>query len=247
MKAVRFTAEMPPARCSAGRARAGFTLIELLVVLVIFSLVSIMGYGGLNSVLKARSAVEASLERTAQLQKLYQRLREDFQLVRPRPVRDGFGELRAAVIGVREPRVEFTRGGWRNPLLLPRPGLERVQYRLDGDKLLRESFRVLDQAQDSRPVSVTLLDGVEALRLRYLNANREWTDQWPPPDSTGAQAGPQAPPPLAVEFTIETRRSGELVYLFRLGLDSVPGGFTLAPPGAGGGKVDEGGEETPSP
>jgi general secretion pathway protein J len=60
----------------------GFTLIELLVVMVIFSLISLMAYGGLSSVMKTRVAVEASLDRTAQLQKTYQRLREDFQLVR---------------------------------------------------------------------------------------------------------------------------------------------------------------------
>lgn len=217
----------------------GFTLIELLVVLVIFSLVSVMAYGGLNTVLKARARIEESLARTAALQKTYQRLRDDFQQVRPRPVRDVYGQLRAAVIGIREPRIEITRAGWRNPLLQPRTGLERVSYRLDENKLIRESYRVLDQAQNSEPVSVTLLDGIEALRLRYLNASREWADEWPPPSSTGGQATPQSPPPLAVEITLETQNEGDLVYLFRLGLDALPAGFaggqvpggTVKPPG----------------
>jgi len=203
----------------------GFTLIELLAVLVIFSLISVMAYGGLSSVLKTRAQVEQSLERTAQLQKTYQRLRDDFQLLRRRTVRDGYGEQRAALIGSREPRVEFTRGGWRNPLLSPRPGLERVSYRLDKHRLLRESFRVLDQAQDSQPVGVMLLDQVKTLKLRYLNANRQWVEEWPPPTATGATADASAAPPRAVEVTLETEKEGELMFQFRLGLDPPSAGF----------------------
>lgn len=204
----------------------GFTLIELLVALVIFGLLSVMAYGGLSSVLQTRASVEESLERTARLQKVLLRLRDDFQMLRLRPVRDAYGAQRAALIGIREPRVEFTRGGWRNPLLAPRPGLERVIYRLDDKKLVRESYRVLDQAQDSEPVRAVLLEPVESLRLRYLNSSREWVEEWPPATLTGQAAGGNAPPPLAVEVTLKTQAEGELVYLFRLGLDPLPSGFT---------------------
>lgn len=208
-------------------APRGFTLIELLVVLVIFSLISVMAYGGLSSVLKTRAQVEQALARTAQLQKTYQRLREDLQLLRLRPIRDTYGTQRATLIGNREPRLEFTRGGWRNPLLSPRPGLERVSYRLDDKEktLLRESYRVLDQAQDSQPVSAVLLDEVKSLRLRYLNSSREWVEEWPPATATGAAANASAAPPLAVEITLETEKEGELTYLFRLGLEPLPAGF----------------------
>jgi general secretion pathway protein J len=92
---------------------------------------------------------------------------------------------------------------------------------------------VLDQAQNSEPVSTPLLDGVRALRLRYLDRNREWSDQWPPQDLTGAQPSASAAPPLAVELTLETERDGELVFLFRLGLDVLPTGFPASAPPSG--------------
>lgn len=211
------------------RAR-GFTLIEILVVLVIFSVISLLAYGSLTHIVRSRAAVDVSLNRTAQLQKAFRRLRDDFQLLRPRPVRDSYGTQRAALVGVREPRVEFTHAGWRNPLQSPRPDLERVSYSLKDKKLLRESFRVLDQAQDSQPVGVTLLDQVKELRLRYLNADREWVEEWPPLSATGATQGADAGPPRAVEITLETEAEGELTYLFNLGLDPQPQGFKPGQP-----------------
>lgn len=203
-------------------AFSGFTLLELIVVIAIFGVMSLMAYGGLNSVLKSRQRIEQSMERTAQLQRTYQRLRNDLQQVRDRPVRDNFGDIQPPLRGDRDTRVEFTRAGWRNPLLQPRAGLERVSYRLVDKQLRRESWRVLDQAQDSQLVSLPLLDQVDEMHLRYLGANREWSEIWPPLSNTGATQA-QAPAPLAVEITLDTRDWGELIYLFRLGIDPVGG------------------------
>lgn len=202
----------------------GFTLLELIVVIAIFGVFSLMAYGGLNSVLKTRQQVEQSLERTAQFQKAYQRLRNDFQQVRNRTARDGFGDTQPPLRGGRDGRIEFTRGGWRNPLQLPRPGLERVSYRLAEKKLLRESWRVLDQAQDSKVVALTLLEHVEDLRLRYLGVNRVWSEVWPAENLTGqTQAASSAP--LAVELSLQTKDWGEVKFLFRLGMDTPPSGY----------------------
>lgn len=239
------------------RGIAGFTLLELLVVLVVFGFVSVMAYGGLNAVLKSRAQLEQSLDRTARLQKTYQRLREDFQLLRLRPVRDTYGTQRAALIGIREQRVEFTRAGWRNPLLAARPTLERVTYRLEDQRLIRESLRVLDQSQDTMPIETVLLDQVNELRLRYLSPAREWREEWPPLSTTGQVANASAPPPLAVEMTLETAKEGELTFLFRVGVDPLPPGLTLGqtvtapstkPPSSGTDKPPAaGGEITPPP
>ncbi|MEK6805282.1 MAG: type II secretion system minor pseudopilin GspJ [Pseudomonadota bacterium] len=190
----------------------GFTLLELVVVIAIFGVMSVMAYGGLSSVLTSRARVEEALNRTADLQKTYMRLRSDFQQVEPRPIRDEFGvEQPAFIASPGVDRTEFTRGGWRNPLGHERSGFERVSYRLDDKKLLRETWRVLDRAQDSQPVKTELLDGVEELRWRFLDANRQWQTQWP----AALPAIANSPPPLAVEITLVTRNAGELRFLFR--------------------------------
>ena len=65
--------------------QSGFTLIELVLVIGLFGLLSVMAYGGLRSVLTARANIEASLDRLAEAQRAYWRLREDLQQLTPRP------------------------------------------------------------------------------------------------------------------------------------------------------------------
>lgn len=188
------------------RRSRGFTLLELLVVLLVFAVLSVMAYGGLRTVLDARVAVEASLDRTAALQRGYRKLRDDLRLLRYRPIRDGFGDLQPAFLSERGAGVVFTRGGWRNPLTAPRASLERVRYRLSEGRLYRDSWRVLDQAQDSPVVELALIEGVEDLRWRFLDNAREWQEDWPPE---------RGDLPLLIEMRLETEDWGELTWLFR--------------------------------
>ena len=200
------------ARGPSMRLGAGFTLIELLVALVIFSIIAIAAYGGLNSVLIQRERVLQSLDRTTALQKAYVRLRNDLQQLRARPARDGFGEPQPALQVQADGAVEFTRSGWRNPLGQPRSGLERVAYRLDGDgRLIRASWRVLDRAQDSAVSEAVVLDQVEEIRWRFLE-NAEWLDRWPGPSATGAPALEAVP--RAVELLLVLKDGGEVRLLF---------------------------------
>lgn len=204
-----------PVRQHAGsRTPVGFTLLELLVVLGIFSMVSLLAYGGLDSVLRSRVTVEKALERTAALQKAYMRLRDDFQQLRNRPVRNAYGtDAEPALQLALDQRVEFTRGGWRNPLSHARSTLERVSYGLDDeDRLLRQSWRVLDRAPSSEPVRIALLEGVRRLDWRFLDAQGQWREQWPPSGYAGNAA--DVPIPRAVEVTLETADWGELRFLF---------------------------------
>lgn len=191
----------------------GFTLLELLVALSIFALLAAMAYGGLNTVMKARAATDAQALRLSQLQYTFFWLGRDIEQTVNRTVRDEYGDPQPALRGIElgDYRLALTRGGWRNPVHRPRSTLQRVAYGLRDDQLLRVYWNVLDRAPDSQPVENVLLDGVERLELRYLDAKKEWHDDWPAA-VTGAAAN--TAPPLAVEVTIETKQEGRITRLF---------------------------------
>jgi len=208
----------------ARRNQGGFTLIEIIVVLAVFGVFSVLAYGGLKSVLDSRVGVERSLDRTAAIQRAYQRLRNDLQSLARRPIRDGFGDTQLAFMADVNGIVEFTHNGWQNPLLQPRSQLERVGYRLREDKLVRYSWRTLDRSQDATPTEVEVLDGVDGLRWRYLDAQAQWQESWPANASTISNVATQDEDPgsvglpVGVELTLELEDYGEIRLLFGSGI-----------------------------
>jgi general secretion pathway protein J len=192
---------------------AGFTLIELLVALAIFAVVALLAYGGLNSVLEARTVVAAQAEELTRLQRGYRWLQQDIEQLVARPVRDAYGDTRGALLslGTSGELLELTRGGWRNPTGQARASLQRVQYGLADGKLLRRHWLVLDQVQSSEPVERELLSGVRHIEIRFMDAERNWHQQWPP---ANVQGDPGLP--LAAEVNLETDQWEALRWLFRL-------------------------------
>lgn len=184
------------------KRQTGFTLLELLVALGIFGIMSVLAYGGLSSVLRTREQVDAAMERLTALQRTVYRIQADIESTQFRAIRDEFGDLRPALLWDNTQQgLELTRGGWRNPLNLPRSSMERVAYFLEEDTLIRRSWRVLDRAQDAIYLDTELLTDVEDLKLRFLQEEDQWVDEWPP-----ANVINQNPPlPKAVEITIDTR------------------------------------------
>ena len=223
----------------------GFTLLELIVVLAVFGVFSTMAYGGLNYVLKARKSIEQQLDRSAEWQKAFQRIRNDLELAVPRAARDGFGQPQAAFVFEQfGARIEFTRSGWRNPLSQPRASLERVVYRYDdrSHELLRETWRTLDRAEQSEPVKLVLLSQIDDARWRFMDSNRQFQDRWPP-QSTGTASANNLLLPKAIELTLESKDYGEIVWLLRPGVEPVK----VQPPSGTGsdGKCDE--QKLPTP
>lgn len=209
------TARPCVALCGSRRKR-GFTLLEIIVVLLVFSVMAAMAYGGLNSVLKLRRGVEDSMQRTADLQRAYLRLRQDFQNVRDRPARDEFGEPHAPLMIDRDAVLTMIRGGMRNPLGGSRSSLERVRYRVKDRALMRASWTAVDLPEKSQPAELALLKDIQEVRWRFLDTAYEWQTQWPDTSQAVARGSTAAyPPPSAVEITLVTKDWGEVRFLFR--------------------------------
>ncbi|MCI0917381.1 type II secretion system minor pseudopilin GspJ [Pseudomonas stutzeri] len=204
------------------RAPSGFTLLELLIAIALFALLGLATYRMLESVLRSDEVVRAQEIQLRQLSRAVWRLEQDLIQAVPRPVRDGYGDEQNAFIGqlagaAGGASLELTRSGWRNPTGMRRANLQRVRWQLAGDTLERLYWVVLDRDLDSELRVQKVLDDVSALRIRYLDANGSWQEEWPPFEFGRGDPDEQARRmPVAVEVSFDHQRYGTITRLLRL-------------------------------
>ncbi|MCC7259329.1 MAG: type II secretion system minor pseudopilin GspJ [Gammaproteobacteria bacterium] len=195
---------------------SGFTLLELLVAMAIFALMGALALGGLNNVLGQREAASRQLERLHRVQRAVRILATDFGGLAPRVARDALGTGEGPLVA--PCGVEFTvclsRDGWRNPFAqFARGTLQRVQYRLEDDRLLREYWPVMDRTLVNEPHREVLVDHVERFEIAYVDrsGSGDWLTQWPPLQQAGSTGLP-----LAVRFTLTLQDWGEIVRIIEV-------------------------------
>jgi general secretion pathway protein J len=166
------------------RRGRGFTLIELLVALMVFSLLAMAGYRGLNALLQTRAHLDLETKKYLALSRFFTRMDEQVAQVIKRPIRTTNGSMQAAWIGypategeLEVAQLMFTRAGGENAVggvFSP----QRVGYRLRNNAIQLLRWDVLDQAPGSKPVEDTVLEGVREFNLRYLSLAMVWEKQW---------------------------------------------------------------------
>ena len=182
---------------------SGFTLLELLIAMAIFAVMAALAYGGLRSVISTSSGVQRQIERLEHLQRTIMFLERDMRQLIARPVNTDVAKKRRAVEldqneGV---LIEFTRSGNPNPGGVVRSSLQRVNYRLEDDVLIRQSWDQVDHLQVDEPVIIELLDNVEEVEFKLLNSQNQWLTRWD-------LGGNLDQLPLAVEITIKHKQWG---------------------------------------
>jgi general secretion pathway protein J len=185
------------------RKHSGFTLIELLVALTVFSIMSALAYGGLNSIARTRRELVQHEDAFRNVMRAVAALDRDLREAVARPVRDSFGQQLPAFIGAAD-HVEFTRLGFANPQAEARSNLERVFYANAAGSLKRGRFPVLDRAPTTTPTLADFDVKIADFRLRYLDGNR-WLDAWPPPQNKDPTLLPRA-----VQWQLSTQENGEI-------------------------------------
>lgn len=194
----------------------GLTLLELLVALVIFALLSVMAYRGLNGILAARDRVVAEKQHWRDLAMFFRHFEQDMQLTINRPVRNANGGIDAALLyqpSGDDRQLSFTRtaiagyGGANSDL-------QRLGYLYQDQQIKLLVWPVLDAAPGTVPQATVLLNGVSGLELSFLDSHGQWQTAWPQgaPANTG---GAQPALPVAVKVTVQLA-SGEKIDRFFL-------------------------------
>jgi general secretion pathway protein J len=150
----------------------GFTLIELLVAISILAIVAVLGYRGLDSIVRSRTTLTSELEQTRGLQLTFAQLQSDCsQNVNP----------------LNYPNLPEGRSSWIEPqrFILIRnvfsdeqaPAMEVVTYRIVNDNLTRfESIstrdlsvltQLLDQARNPPEKQVEIVMQKNVLNLEF--------------------------------------------------------------------------------
>jgi general secretion pathway protein J len=196
------------------RQQRGFTLIEIVIAVMITAILFAMAYGTINQAVGNRGRLQENSARLRAVQFAVRSMVQDFSQLTPRPVREPIGNdwQFALFTGTTDvPQVSLTRGGWMNPLGAERSTLQRVRYRLDDGKLLREHWLVLDATLEPEPVKRVLLEGVNSLKFRFLDDARAWREDWPPPSGSSTRSEKDYRwRPTAVEVTIDLKDWGPI-------------------------------------
>ena len=187
----------------------GFTLIEVLVAMSIFAVVSIMAFSGLRTVISVSGGVQKKVEKLEALQRTFMLLERDFYQLVPRKMNTDGGDVKAALEARpnTERLFEFTRGGQANPADAKRSSLIRVAYLVDEEKLKRLKWNNVDHLYADQAAEIILLENVEDISTRFLDAKGQWTTSW------GQKQNNVKTIPRAIEIILKHKYWGEIRWL----------------------------------
>jgi len=154
--------------------QAGFTLLELLVAISVFTVLSIMAYGGLSTVINTKQHLEQSTVSFNALQNTLLLMGQDLLLANNRVIRDEFGSEQPAFFAPlgQKDILTFTRSSLV-PSGVPESKLQRISYQLEDGKLYRVIWPVLDRMQSTTPYTQELLSDVKSVNLQMQGRSRQ--------------------------------------------------------------------------
>lgn len=161
----------------------GFTLIEILVALSVFAVMSVLTYGGMNRVLDYYEQVQVKTNELQQLQMVFSTIKNDLEQSVDRPIRDNLGSKRPGFFSNPNDDIRLaitTNLGSPFQLKPSQSSLQRIEYRLEENNLIRDVWPVLDRAHNTEPISQVLLQGIEGIEFTFIN-NQEH-EFWPLPN-----------------------------------------------------------------
>jgi len=191
------------------QSAAGFTLLEVVVAVSIFAVIGVIAFTGLGKLTRDGQVLADANNRLAELQFAVVYFDRDWAQVSPRGIRNQYGDDEANIV-IADDSITFTHNGWSNLLGQQRSNLQRVQYLVDDDRLLRRYWRSLDQGIGEKPVEVVLLDRVESMEVAFRDALGNTLRSWPADGSSSAGR------PILLALKLELPDRGDIIRLMEV-------------------------------
>jgi general secretion pathway protein J len=187
------------------KRESGFTLLEMLVALLIFGMIAAAGVGLLRFSVDAQAATKTRLEAMASERRVEALIVSDAVQAVPRTTRNPAGDVVQAFDGG-PGGFTLVRAGVDPLEDTTRSSLQKVAYAVEGGRLTRQTWPMLDGAEPNPPA--TLVDRVASVSLRYRSKDG-WREVWDPirPDLL----------PRAIEMIVRPARGPTMRYLFLVG------------------------------
>ncbi len=189
----------------------GFTLFEVLVAVSIFAVIGAMTMSSLIQVGRTGEQVSEANQQLSEIQFALGYIGKDITQIVSRKVRDQFGDEQHQLL-IAENKFTFTRQGWSNLLQQNRSNLQRVEYSLEDETLVRRYWPQLDQAYTNEKVDQKLLQNVEEFSVKLITeGQKEKVESWPLDAMNGSNARP-----LALELTLNIKGFGEVRRIYEV-------------------------------
>jgi len=172
----------------------GFTLLELLVAISVLSVVSVIAWRGLDSLVATRERLEPEVDETRAMLVAFGQMERDLsQLVNP-----DFLGLASSPLNIRPADGAMMIEVARVAAVVPDRATEvqTVYYRIVDGTLVRQATPPLPYFQPSNSEGIEnarLMGNVRSMDVRVWRTGVGWV---PPGDNTGGTAAPGAPAPI---------------------------------------------------
>ena len=201
--------------------QSAFTLVEVMVALLVFAVLTVIGYRTLSSLFDTRERLALQTGTLRDQALFFTRIESDLGAVLPRAARnaDGVSEpalrvLFAASSSI-DPVIVFSRTGFAggaDSSAAP----QRVGYRLNEGRLELLIWDGIDVAPRAAPTAYTALKNVREFRWRVLDARGNWRQDWPSRDDNSAPTFASTALPAALELTLTQGDAAPIIRMFAL-------------------------------
>ena len=204
-----FTSARYVGMTSVMKRNQGFTLFEMVIAISIFALIGVIAFGGIGQMTRTGQAVTSANSRLSDIQFAVVYFNRDWMQVSPRKIRNQYGDEEENIL-IEDDVITFTRSGWSNLLGHKRSTLQRVQYLVVDNKLLRRHWFSIDQGIGEEPIERVLLDNIESMEVVFQNSAGQAIRDWPSESSQSTGA------PIILAINFELKDIGDITRLLEV-------------------------------